>query len=217
MTEPLRVLILDDDFRVGQLHRGIVDDHPACAAMDPVRSIAEARDSIRNARPDLLLADVFLPDGDGIALVRDAGIDAILISAADDAPTVRRALRSGAVGYLVKPFERRALTGLLDRYARYRNLIAGDRALRQEDVDRALAILHGAGEPVSLSRSATEQLVLAALGDGEASAAEVGERVGISRATAQRHLAALAARTVVEVRLRYGATGRPEHRYAVRT
>jgi len=216
VTEPLRVLILDDDFRVGQLHRGIVDDHPACAAMDPVRSIAEARDSIRYARPDLLIADVFLPDGDGIALVRDAGIDAILISAADDAPTVRRALRSGAVGYLVKPFERRALTGLLDRYARYRNLVAGDRALRQEDVDRALAILHGAGEPVSLSRSATEQLVLAALGDGEASAAEVGERVGISRATAQRHLAALAARTVVEVRLRYGATGRPEHRYAVR-
>ena len=131
MTEPLRVLILDDDFRVGQLHRGIVDDHPTCAAMDPVRSIAEARDSIRYARPDLLLADVFLPDGDGIALVRDAGIDAILISAADDAPTVRRALRSGAVGYLVKPFERRALTGLLDRYARYRNLVAGDRALRQ--------------------------------------------------------------------------------------
>lgn len=217
MTEPLRVLILDDDFRVGRLHQEIVQGHPGLMAMEPVRSIAEARDSIRRARPDLLLADVFLPDGDGIGLVRDAGIDAILISAADDAATVRRALRSGAVGYLVKPFERRALTGLLDRYVRYRNLLAGDRALRQDDVDRALSILHGAGEPVSLSRSATEQLVLAALGDGEASAAEVGERVGISRATAQRHLAALAARTVVEVRLRYGATGRPEHRYAART
>lgn len=217
MTESLRVLILDDDFRVGRLHHGIIDDHPGYSAMEPVRSIAEARDSIRTSRPDLLLADVFLPDGDGIALVREVGVDAILISAADDAPTVRRALRSGAVGYLVKPFERRALTGLLDRYARYRNLLIGERPLRQEDVDRALAILHGAGEPVSLSRSATEQLVLAALGDGEASAAEIGERVGISRATAQRHLAALAARTIVEVRLRYGATGRPEHRYAART
>ncbi|MFJ2550359.1 response regulator [Microbacterium sp. NPDC087591] len=217
MTEPLRVLILDDDFRVGQLHQGIVDEHPGFTVSQTVRSLAEARDGVRSSRPDLLLADVFLPDGDGIAFVRDSGIDAILISAADDAPTVRRALRSGAVGYLVKPFERRALTGLLDRYSRYRNLLAGDRAVRQEDVDRALAILHGAGEPVSLSRSATEQLVLAALGDGEASAAEVGERVGISRATAQRHLAALAARTIVEVRLRYGATGRPEHRYAART
>jgi len=216
MTGTLRVLILDDDFRVGQLHQGIVDDHPGYTALTPVRSIAEARDSIRSSSPDLLLADVFLPDGDGIGLVRDAGVDAILISAADDATTVRRALRSGAIGYLVKPFERRALTGLLDRFARYRNLVSGDRPLRQEDVDRALAILHGAGEPVSLSRSATEQLVFAALGDGEASAAEVGERVGISRATAQRHLAALAARDVVEVRLRYGATGRPEHRYAAR-
>ena len=216
MTEPVRVLILDDDFRVAQLHQGIVDDHPGFAVTGTVRSLAEARDSVRASRPDLLIADVFLPDGDGIALVRESGIDAILISAADDAATVRRALRSGAVGYLVKPFERRALSSLLDRYIRYRNLLSGDRALRQEDVDRALAILHGAGEPVSISRSATEQLVLAALGDGEASAAEVGERVGISRATAQRHLAALAARTVVEVRLNYGSTGRPEHRYAAR-
>ena len=216
MTEPVRVLILDDDFRVAQLHQGIVDDHPGFAVTGTVRSLAEARDSVRASRPDLLIADVFLPDGDGIALVRESGIDAILISAADDAATVRRALRSGALGYLVKPFERRALSSLLDRYIRYRNLLSGDRALRQEDVDRALAILHGAGEPVSISRSATEQLVLAALGDGEASAAEVGERVGISRATAQRHLAALAARTVVEVRLNYGSTGRPEHRYAAR-
>ena len=216
MTDSLRVLILDDDFRVGQLHRDIIDDQPGFTALEPVRSIAEARERLRSSTPDLLVADVFLPDGDGIALVREAGVDAVLISAADDGPTVRRALRSGAVGYLMKPFERRALTNLLDRYSRYRNLLAGERPLRQEDTDRALAILHGSSEPVSVSRSATEQLVLAALGDGEASAAEVGERVGISRATAQRHLAALAARTVVEVRLRYGATGRPEHRYAVR-
>lgn len=216
MTDSLRVLILDDDFRVGQLHRDIIDDQPGFTALEPVRSIAEARERLRSSAPDLLVADVFLPDGDGIALVQEAGVDAILISAADDGPTVRRALRSGAVGYLMKPFERRSLTGLLERYSRYRNLLAGDRPLRQDDTDRALAILHGSGEPVSVSRSATEQLVLAALGDGEASAAEVGERVGISRATAQRHLAALAARTVVEVRLRYGATGRPEHRYAVR-
>ncbi|SEB91683.1 response regulator [Microbacterium hydrocarbonoxydans] len=217
MNDSLRVLILDDDFRVGQLHRDIIDDQPGFTALEPVRSIAEAREGLRSSTPDLLVADVFLPDGDGIALVRETGVDAILISAADDGPTVRRALRSGAVGYLMKPFERRALTNLLDRYSRYRNLLAGERPLRQDDTDRALAILHGSGEPVSVSRSATEQLVLAALGDGEASAAEVGERVGISRATAQRHLAALAARTVVEVRLRYGATGRPEHRYAVRS
>jgi len=41
----------------------------------------------------------------------------------------------------------------------------------------------------------------------------VAERAGISWATAQRHLAALATRGLIEVRLRYGSTGRPEHRF----
>lgn len=43
MTDPLRVLILDDDFRVGLLHQSIVDDQPGFTALEPVRSLAEAR------------------------------------------------------------------------------------------------------------------------------------------------------------------------------
>jgi response regulator of citrate/malate metabolism len=216
MTDPIRTLVLDDDFRVGRLHRSVVDGRPGFAALEPVRTIAEARAAIRDLSPDLLLADVYLPDGDGIGFVREAGVDAIVVSAADDPATVRRALRAGAHAFLIKPFEQRALAGALDRYARFRNLLSGDRALSQRDLDRALAILHGSGEAASPSRSATEQAVLAALGEDKASAAEIGERVGISRATAQRHLAALAERESVEVRLRYGATGRPEHRYTRR-
>lgn len=216
MTDPIRTLVLDDDFRVGRLHQAIVGDRPGFVALEPVRTIAEARAAVRDRAPDLLVADVYLPDGDGIGLVREAGVDAIVVSAADDPATVRRALRSGAHAYLIKPFEPRTLVSALDRYARFRNLLSGDRALPQKDLDRALAILHGSGEAASSSRSATEQVVLAALGEDEASAAEIGERVGISRATAQRHLAALAERDAVEVRLRYGATGRPEHRYTRR-
>lgn len=216
MTDPIRTLVIDDDFRVAGLHRDAVAAHAAYDALPPVRSVAEARAAIASSRPELLLVDVHLPDGDGIELVRAADADAVVISAADDAATVRRALRAGALTYLIKPFDRRALDVVLDGYVRARNLLAGTRPLSQQDVDRAVAIRHGAAAQTSLSRSATEQLVLEALGDEEASAAEVGERVGISRATAQRHLAALAARSIVEVRLRYGATGRPEHRYAVR-
>jgi response regulator of citrate/malate metabolism len=43
----------------------------------------------------------------------------------------------------------------------------------------------------------------------------VATRAGTSRATAQRHRAALATRGAVEVTLKYGSTGRPEHRYRV--
>ena len=48
---------------------------------------------------------------------------------------------------------------------------------------------------------------------GGLSALEVADALGVSRATAQRHLAALARAGAVELELRYGSAGRPEHRY----
>ncbi|SDQ98821.1 response regulator [Microbacterium sp. cf332] len=208
---PLRVLVVDDDFRVAGLHRDAVDAVAGFRALEPARSIAAARAAIDEHRPDLVLVDNYLPDGEGVELVRSVDVDAFVLSAATEADTVRRALRAGAVGYLIKPFDARALRERLERYARYRNLL--DTAeLEQDDIDRALSIVHGG--PATTTRSATEQMILSALGDREASAGEIAADCGISRATAQRHLAGMAARGVVEVRLRYGSTGRPEHRYA---
>lgn len=214
MTASIRVLVVDDDFRVAGLHRDVVAGRPGFVALEPVHSLAAARGAMRAQAPDLLLVDAFLPDGDGVEFIAAADVDAFMLSAATDAGTVRRALRAGALAYLTKPFESRTLADRLDRYARMRNLLQIDRALTQEQIDRALSIMTGATEPATVSRSATEQLILDGLGADEASASEVAERVGISRATAQRHLAALATRGQVEVRLRYGTTGRPEHRYA---
>ncbi|MFB7893764.1 response regulator [Microbacterium sp. NPDC056044] len=213
MSQPIRVLVVDDDFRVAGLHRDVVASRAGFTALDPVHSIGAARQAVRAHAPDLLLVDAFLPDGDGVEFVAGVDVDAFVLSAATDAATVRRALRAGALAYVTKPFEARVLAERLDRYARMRNLLTTDRPLEQEQIDRALTILHGSAEPATVARSATEQLILEGLGDDEASAAEVADRVGISRATAQRHLATLAARGQVEVRLRYGTTGRPEHRY----
>ncbi|GAA1650915.1 response regulator [Microbacterium flavum] len=212
MTTTLRVLIVDDDFRVSGLHQAIVAEHPSLTPLEPARTLAEATAAVRLHRPDLMLVDAYLPDGDGIAFVRDTDVDAFVLSAATDAPTIRRALRAGARGYLMKPFEKRELTDRLDRYLRSRNLLAGDRPLRQDDVDRALAALTGAAATVS--RSATEKVILDALGASESSSTDIADRAGVSRATAQRHLSALAASGQVHVRLRYGTTGRPEHLYS---
>lgn len=66
----------------------------------------------------------------------------------------------------------------------------------------------------AVTGSSTEQLLLDALGDGEYSAESAAEAAGVSRATAQRRLASMARQGIVQVRLRYGATGRPEHFYS---
>lgn len=94
MTPDLRVLIVDDDFRVGGLHRDAVADQAGFEALEPVRGVREARAAVRDRHPDLVLCDVYLPDGDGIAFVSEIDVDALVISAASDADTVRRALRA---------------------------------------------------------------------------------------------------------------------------
>jgi two-component system CitB family response regulator len=47
--------------------------------------------------------------------------------------------------------------------------------------------------------------------DEALTAAQVAERTGVSRATAQRYLSDLARAGRVRLTLRYGTTGRPEH------
>lgn len=215
MTD-LRVLIVDDDFHVGRLHAGYVDAIPGFTALPPVGSAEQALRAVHGQEPDLLLLDVYLPDALGLDLLRTVDVDAIMLTAAADAASVRKALRRGALGYLIKPFTAEQLSRRLRAYARFRRMLADQPSVDQDMVDRALHTLYPAepAAPAARTRSATEAAVLDALPAGsQYSAAEVAQQVGISRATAQRYLSALADDGAVEIHLRYGSTGRPEHRY----
>lgn len=214
MTD-LRVLIVDDDFRVADLHAQYVDAVDGFMALPPVHSGRAAVDVIRAEHPDLLLLDLYLPDISGLALLRDVEVDAFVLSAANDADTVRRVMRSGALAMLIKPFPRTVLVARLQAYLRYRAVLADGTQIDQEALERAQRIMHS-GDVAVRSRSETERAVVAALDDcGEpVSAQQVAEQVGVSRSTAQRYLTTLAADGLVQVQLQYGQAGRPEHRYA---
>lgn len=217
MTDtPVTVLVVDDDFYVAELHRQQVDRLPGFRALPPVGTAALALTALAEHTVDLVLLDVYLPDGSGLDLLRRIDVDVFVVSAASDATTVRTALRRGALGYLIKPFSADLLADRLGAYLRFRNVLDDRAGLDQEALERALRILHsGDTKAGSISRAATEQTVLDQLDSGdELSASDVAERVGISRATAQRYLAALAASGLVAMRLHYGTTGRPEHRYS---
>jgi two-component system CitB family response regulator len=212
------VLVVDDDFHVADLHRRQVDEVPGFRALEPVGTLAAARSALSSGTVDLVLVDVYLPDGSGLDLLRSIDTDAFVLSAASDSGTVRRAMRSGALAYLIKPFAAGVLAERLQAYARSRNVLDERSTLDQEAVERAFRILHaGDSGGASPSRAATAALVLEQLVAGEErSAAEVAAAIGVSRATAQRYLAQLTADGTVAMQLRYGAAGRPEHRYVRR-
>lgn len=218
MTEDYRVLIVDDDFHVARLHQAYVEATAGFTALEPVGGGEAALRAVTSLRPDLVLIDVYLPDWNGLDILRNLDVDAMVLSAASDPESVHKAIRRGALAYLIKPFGAEALAAKLRGYARYRRVLSTGGGLDQDAVERAFRQLHpveSAGKP----RSVTEQAVVGSLdraGALKRTAAEVASDVGISRATAQRYLSALVEDGVVEVSLRYGAAGRPEHQYAAR-
>ncbi|MBB5917920.1 response regulator of citrate/malate metabolism [Nocardia transvalensis] len=216
-TTDLSVLVVDDDFRVADLHAGIVSALPGFAVGGRATTLAAARSAIAASAFDLALVDVYLPDGSGLDLVREIGFDAMMLTAATEAETVRSALAAGALGYLVKPFDHAALATRLAGYARYRRLLSAP-VVTARDIDAAVEALRPAGPVASAAAPAspTKDLVLQAVrgSDTPMSAAEVSSATGVSRATAQRYLANLVAAGALRMQLRYGSTGRPEQEYS---
>ena len=222
------VLIVEDDFHVARIHAEVAERVPDLHLVGVVHTASAALDAVRRRAPELVLLDLYLPDLSGLEVLRRVRAlpeppDVIVLSAAQDMASVRTAMRRGAIQYLVKPF---ALDALRDRLAAYAALHArrsGQRTVDQGEIDALFGAMRhsptgGARLPKGHS-AATAQLVLGALGSagGALSAGELAEAVGISRATAQRYLASLAEAGSVRLRLRYGATGRPEHRYELET
>ncbi|MER7559260.1 response regulator [Nocardioides sp. NPDC126508] len=224
-----RVLVVDDDFSVAQLHHRFVESHGGFEVTGVAYTGADALDLVESTRPDLVLLDVFLPDISGIDVLRSIRsspwsdeVDVIAITAARELETVRAAMAGGVLHYLVKPFSAATLRERLTDYLRHRGEIqrSASEPLDQAAVDRLLAqprATWGSSLPKGLSRR-TLELVLHALESRpeDASAAEVAEDVGLSRVSARRYLEHLVDRGRAEVVPRYGGPGRPEHRYLLR-
>lgn len=229
---PLSVLVVDDDFRVAELHADQVRRLDGFTVAGTARSGAETARRLADRTPgrdqqpvDLVLLDSYLPDGSGIELlgspaVRQSHADIIMVTADNAGSSVRRALQLGAINYLVKPFEPQRLAEVLIAYRGYRRALAGEHC-DQNLIDRSLRALLDGNRTASVrghsSLTVSRIVDLLATQAADLSATEVAERAGIARATAQRYLAQLAEDGTAEVFLRYGSTGRPEHRYRLRT
>ncbi|MEU5976112.1 response regulator [Streptomyces sp. NPDC047315] len=218
--EPISVLVVEDDPVAADAHALYVGRVSGFRVAGVAHSRSEAVRVLERTRVDLLLLDLYLPDGHGLALVRSlraAGhsADVIAVTSARDLTIVREGVSLGVVQYVLKPFTFATLRDRLSRYADFR-ASAGE-ASGQEEVDRALATLRapeGGALPKGLSgptlTAVTRSLRQA---PGGLTAAEAGVAVGISRITARRYLEHLVTQGRAARSPQYGQIGRPELQY----
>ena len=218
------VLIVEDEPVAADAHQAYVERIPGFVVRGVAHDGAGAIRQLANPSSgiDLVLLDMHLPDLHGLDVVRamrTAGhrADVIAVTSARDLDVVRAAVSQGIVQYLLKPFTFAALREKLERYAAYRQQLAGDVAISQHEVDRVLATLRGSdsgGLPKGMSRESLDAVVLVLRPSSEGlSASEVAGAVGASRVTARRYLEYLADSALVVRRARYGGAGRPEVEY----
>jgi signal transduction histidine kinase/DNA-binding response OmpR family regulator len=156
----VRVLVVDDDPAIRAICAEVLRSQGY--EVDEAGTCAEARRLVPERRPQVLLVDVQLPDGDGFGLLEALAdqrarepFSAVFLSARGETADKVRGLRLGADDYLVKPFDAQELVARVDAVLRRRDAalqaspmtrLPGGRAIDRE-VERRLE----AQVPFSLS------------------------------------------------------------------
>jgi DNA-binding NarL/FixJ family response regulator len=101
------VLLVEDDPNTRSRLAQVVEGHPELHLLAAVGSCAEARQALDKQKPDVLLTDLGLPDGDGVELIREIRkrgfpTQPMVVTVFGDETHVVAALEAGALGYLLK-------------------------------------------------------------------------------------------------------------------
>lgn len=103
----LKILLVEDDPNARTRLAEAIRNQSDMQLLDAVPSLKDGRRVINNSRPDVLLVDLGLPDGDGTDLIREISsskhtCEIMVVTVFGDEKHVLRAIEAGASGYLLK-------------------------------------------------------------------------------------------------------------------
>jgi len=150
------VIVIEDEIEISRFVRAALEDE-GCQVSEAATS-AQGLVAAGSRKPDLVLLDLSLPDGDGIDVVKSlrtwSTVPILILSARSDEQDKIAALDAGADDYLTKPF------GVGELLARVRALLRRRmQAAEQEplatvgdlELDFSRRIVSRAGEPIHLT------------------------------------------------------------------
>ena len=221
----LRLLIIDDDVRISEIHRRYVEKIEGFEVVGIANNLEDAQSQLDVLEPDLLLLDIFFPEGSGLEFLKKARmhskkVDVIPITAVKEVNLFNEAIHGGVFDYILKPVVFTRFQKTLERYRQTKNQLLNIDHLDQSEVDRALHVssqdLSKFQElPKGIDKLTLEkvQQVLSSVQSPGLTSEEAASQIGASRTTVRRYLEYLVSQMILDVDISYGGVGRPERRY----
>ena len=186
----IRILIADDHGVVAEGLKHLIESDPE---LEVVAVVGDGREAVRlakEAQPDVVLMDLSMPELNGADATRaivenDSKCRVIMLSMYAEREYVRRALKAGALGYVLK---RAAATEVVDAI---RAVHKGQRYLSPRVADAVIEDYASDEKADLLERlSAREREVLQLLAEGR-TGAEIAQRLSLSQKTVETYRARL--------------------------
>jgi two-component system response regulator DesR len=191
-VDPIRILIADDQTLVRSALTALLELNDGFRVVAEVGRGDEVVDAARRHEPDIALLDIEMPGLDGIAaaaaLTEQVPSCRVLILTTFGRPGyLRRAMESGALGFVVKDAPAEQLADAVRRVAQGQRVV---------DPELAAATLAGGASPLT----GRERDVLVAARDG-ATVADISAKLFLSEGTVRNYLSAAIAKTGVRNRV----------------
>ncbi|RAV27464.1 LytR/AlgR family response regulator transcription factor [Sinomicrobium soli] len=132
----IKTVIIEDEPAIRKEIEWLLGKQPDLELVGTAGSVLQGVSVIRDKKPNLLLMDIQLTDGTAFDLLKrigDTGLQVIFITAYNDHAI--KAIKFGALDYLLKPLDENELQSALDRvYAGFRKPVAGVEVRQQLQV-----------------------------------------------------------------------------------
>jgi two-component system, NarL family, response regulator DevR len=199
LPPPVRAFLVDDHEVVRRGVAEVLEDDARIVVAGEAGSCAEALARVPAVRPDVVLLDMRLPDGDGATLCRQLiarmpGLHCLVLTSYSEQDALEAALRAGAAGFLLKQVRGPALVSAVHTVARGGSL--------WDDVTAAVPRSRGsagAGGDRLGTLTDQERSVLRLIGEGLTNR-QIGQRMGLAEKTVKNYTSHLLAKLGLERR-----------------
>jgi DNA-binding NarL/FixJ family response regulator len=200
-TTPVRIFLVDDHEVVRRGVADLLEAEPDLEIVGEAGTCAEALARVPALRPDVVVLDVRLPDGDGVSVCRELrsriDVACLMLTSFDDDEALFDAILAGAAGYVLKQVRG------TDLVAAIRTVAAGGSTLDPRAASRVMQRMRAQDRPEDdplAQLTAQEQRILALIGKGLTNR-QIGAELFLAEKTVKNYVSSLLAKLGLERRV----------------